>query len=332
LDLPSGGHLTHGYMNDKKRVSATSLFWESVSYKVDPNTGYIDYDKMEELAISFRPKMRIAGASAYPREWDYPRMRKIADSVGALFMADIAHISGLVLTGEAANPFEYCDIVTTTTHKTLRGPRGAMIFFKIGDNVKNGEIVGKYDFEAKINSAVFPGLQGGPHNNVIAGIATCLKEADTPEFKQYSKQVKANAKTLGNALIEKGYLIVTNGTDNHLILWDLKPLKLTGSKMESLYEIAHISVNKNTVFGDVNAISPRGLRIGTPAVTSRGLKENDMQAIADFLDRGIKIALDIQTKSGTNLNEFKKQLKENEELNKFTEDVINFSKRFTIPG
>lgn len=281
------------------------------------------------MARAFKPKIIVMGASAYPREWDYARMRAIANTANAILMADIAHIAGLVVANEALNPFEYCDIVTTTTHKTLRGPRGALIYFRIG--AKTEEI--KYDFQEKINFAVFPGLQGGPHNNVIAAIATTLKQASSDEFKEYAKQIKANASALAQAMIDKGYHIVTNGTDNHLFLWDLKPLQLTGSKMEALYEMINISVNKNTVYGDENAIAPRGLRVGTPAVTSRGLGVTDMNSIADFFDRGIKIALDIQANmKGKTLTEFKKVAMEREDINQLREDVKIFSIRFPLPG
>jgi len=329
LDLPSGGHLSHGYMNEKRKVSATSIFWETFGYKIDSTTGLLNYDKVEEMARAFKPKMIVVGASAYPREWDYSRMRAIADSVGAILMADIAHIAGLVVANEALSPFEYCDIVTTTTHKTLRGPRGAIVYFRIG--AKNEEE--QYDFESRINFAIFPGLQGGPHNNVVAAIATTLKQASTDEFKAYAKQIKVNASVLAQAMINKGYHIVTNGTDNHLFLWDLKPLQITGSKMEALYEMVNISVNKNTCYGDENAIAPRGLRVGTPAVTSRGLGVDDMNVIAEFFHRGVVIALDIQSKmKGKTAVEFKKLAEDREDIAQLKEDVKNFSVQFPLPG
>ncbi|KAJ6302331.1 hypothetical protein OIU77_016423, partial [Salix suchowensis] len=211
---------------------------------------------------------------AYPRDWDYKRFRSVADKCGALLLCDMAHISGLVAAQEAANPFEYCDIVTTTTHKSLRGPRAGMIFYRKGPKPpKKGQPENTvYDFEDKVNFAVFPSLQGGPHNHQIGALAVALKQVQTPGFKAYAKQVKANAVALGNFLMGKGYKLVTEGTENHLVLWDLRPLGLTGNKVEKLCDLANITVNKNAVFGDSSALAPGGyLSAGTPAMTSRGL-------------------------------------------------------------
>jgi len=331
LDLPSGGHLTHGFYTAKKKVSATSIYFESLPYHVDPQTGYIDYDEMEKLALMFRPKLIVAGASAYPRDWDYTRIRKICDATGALMMADIAHISGLVATGEAANAFDFCDIVTTTTHKSLRGPRAGMIFFRRGDK----ESGGKYEYEDAINQAVFPSLQGGPHNHQIAGLATQLKEVKTPEFVAYAKQVKSNASALAKFLVSKGYKLATEGTENHLMLWDLRPLGLTGSKMERVFEKMHITLNKNCVHGDASALSPGGVRIGAPAMTSRGLKEADFEQVGEFLHQGLQLALEIQSKSGKKLVDFIKMLDGDEytpKVDELKKSVEAWAGKFFMPG
>ena len=328
LDLPSGGHLTHGYYtyNPKTKVrkalSGSSIFFETLPYHVDSETGLIDYDELEKSASVYKPELIIAGFSAYPRDLDYARFRQIADSCGALLMMDMAHISGLVATGEVANPFEYCDIVTTTTHKSLRGPRAGMIFFRRDER----------DFEKKINDAVFPGLQGGPHDHQIAAIATQLKEVASPEFKEYCVQIKKNAKALAQALMDMGYTICTNGTDNHLLLWDVRPLGLTGSKIEKVCDLINISLNKNTVHGDKSAQSPGGVRIGTPALTTRGLKEADFKKVAAFLDRAVKISLDVQKSSGKKLKDFVASLPNNKDIPVLAHEVAQFATSFPMPG
>ena len=316
------------------QISATSIYFESLPYKLHPETGYLDYDKLEENALVFRPKLIIMGGSAYPREWDYARFRAIADKVGALLMMDMAHISGLVAVEEAVSPFDYADVVTTTTHKSLRGPRSGMIFFRRGPRTpKKGEPADvQYDFEDKINFAVFPALQGGPHNNAIGGLAVALKQAMNPAFKAYQIQVKANAKALADALMGKGYKLVTDGTENHLILWDLRPLGLTGNKMEKLCDLCHITLNKNAVFGDASAMSPGGLRIGSPAMTSRGLVEADFVKIGEFLKRAADICINIVKEHGKLMKDWNKGLVDNKDMAALRADVEAFAEAFAMPG
>ncbi|KAJ1461198.1 serine hydroxymethyltransferase [Pelagophyceae sp. CCMP2097] len=329
LDLPSGGHLTHGFYTldkktmSRKAVSATSVYFESLPYKVDPETGLVDFVKLAELAAIFKPALIICGGSAYPRDWDYAAFRKIADDNGCLLMMDMAHISGLVATGEAANPFDYCDVVTTTTHKSLRGPRAGIIFFK-----KDAR-----GFEDKINNAVFPALQGGPHEHQIAGVAVQLKEVQTAEFKLYIKQVKLNIKALAARLVEHGYTIATGGTDNHLILWDLRPTGITGSKVEKITDVCQITLNKNAVPGDVSALSPGGVRIGAPAMTTRGLKESDFVGIADILHEAVQLALKLQDKAPSKkLVDFNALLEKDSEVAALKAKSIAFASRFGMPG
>ncbi|KAJ8910709.1 hypothetical protein NQ315_002074, partial [Exocentrus adspersus] len=337
LDLPDGGHLTHGFFTPSKKISATSIFFESMPYKVDPETGLIDYDQLLKSARLFRPRVIIAGVSCYSRPLDYKRFREICDEVGAYLVSDMAHISGLVAAGVTPSPFEYSDVVSTTTHKSLRGPRAGVIFFRKGVRsvTPKGEQI-MYDLEARINQAVFPGLQGGPHNNSIAAIATCMKQAKTPEFVAYAKQIVANAKRLSDGLQSKGYKVVTGGTEVHMLLVDLRSAKLTGAKGEYILEEINIACNKNTVPGDKSALNPSGIRLGTPALTTRGLIEKDIDQVVDFIDRGLKLAQEVSKKSGPKLVDFKKLIHDNEE---FVEKVANlrkeveqFSEQFILPG
>lgn len=249
--------------------------------------------------------------SCYSRCLDYKRFRSIADQNGAYLFADMAHISGLVAAGIIPSPFELCDIVSTTTHKTLRGPRAGVIFFRKGvRSVKaNGDKV-MYELESKINQAVFPGIQGGPHNHAIAGIATAFLQTKSPEFVTYQKQVVVNAQRLCKLLIEKGYSIATGGTDVHLVLVDLRNVETTGARAEYILEEISIACNKNTVPGDKSALNPSGIRLGTPALTTRGLVESDMDKVVEFIDRGLKLSREIAKVSGPKLVDFKKTLHE----------------------
>ncbi|KAJ8728243.1 hypothetical protein PYW08_016628 [Mythimna loreyi] len=337
LDLPDGGHLTHGFFTATKKISATSIFFESMPYKVNPETGLIDYDKLAETAKIFKPRLIIAGISCYSRCLDYKRFRQIADENGAYLMADMAHVSGLVAAGVIASPFEYCDIVTTTTHKTLRGPRAGVIFFRKGvRSVKaNGQKV-MYDIESKINQSVFPGLQGGPHNHAIAAIATAMKQATTPEFVEYQKQVVKNAQRLCKGLMSRGYSVATGGTDVHLILVDLRSVGLTGAPAERILELCSIACNKNTVPGDKSALHPSGIRLGTPALTTRGLKETDIDRVVDYIDKALKLAQDITKVSGPKVADFNKTIEESADfknkIKNLKEEIENYSRSFPLPG
>ena len=266
MSLPHGGHLTHGW-----KVSITGKYFRPVQYMVEKDTARIDYDKLREMAIAEEPRLIYAGATAYPRILDFEKFGEIAQEVGAIFVADIAHISGLVAAGVHPSPVPHADVVSTTTHKMLRGPRGAMILCK--------------EEHAKlIDRAVFPGLQGGPHNHTTAAIAVALKEASTPEFVQYAKQVVKNAKALAAALVEDGFDLVSGGTDNHLILIDVTNKGHAGKVVSKALNRAGIVCNCNTVpYDPRKPFDPSGIRIGTPSITSRGMKESDMKAIADWI-------------------------------------------------
>ncbi|ESQ34592.1 hypothetical protein EUTSA_v10007136mg [Eutrema salsugineum] len=340
LDSPSGGHMSHGYYTPGgKKVSGASIFFESFPYKVDPRTGYIDYDKLEEKALDYRPKILICGGSSYPRDWEFPRFRHVADKCGAVLMFDMAQISGLVAAKECPNPFDYCDIVTSTTHKSLRGPRGGIIFYRRGlkskkqsINLNHCESNIQYDFEEKINFSVFPSLQGGPHNNHIAALAIALKQAASPEYKVYMRQVKKNAKALASALISKNCKLVTGGTDNHLLLWDLTPFGLTGKVYEKVCEMCHITVNKVAIFSDNGVISPGGVRIGSPAMTSRGCLESDFETMADFLYRAAQIASAAQKEHGKLQKEPLKSIYHCKDIADLRNQVEAFASQFAMPA
>ncbi|TGZ76508.1 SHMT-domain-containing protein [Ascodesmis nigricans] len=323
LDLPHGGHLSHGYQTPSKKISKISEYFETLPYRLDVNTGLIDYDNLAKLAEIYRPKVIVAGATAYSRLIDYKLMKQIAVANNAYLMADIAHLSGLIAADVIPGPFEHADIVTTTTHKSLRGPRGAMIFFRRGtrSTTKAGKQV-PYDLEDKINQSVFPGHQGGPHNHTITALAVALKQATTPEFKEYQKQVVANAAALCEKLKAIGnYDIVSDGTENHLVLVDLKKQGIDGARVERVLELAGIVTNKNTVPGDRSAMKPGGLRLGSPAMTTRGMDEKDFARIAEALDRGVQIARMVDGKVGKEkkVREFLGALGEGEEVKEIEE-------------
>ena len=275
MDLASGGHLTHG-----ARVNLSGKYYHSISYGVDPETGCIDYDQVEDMVRRYRPKLLVAGASAYPRAIDFKAFAEIAHKNGALLMVDMAHIAGLVAGGQHMSPVPYADVVTTTTHKTLRGPRGGMILSR------------NEEFAKKLNSAVFPGTQGGPLMHVIAGKAICLREAAQPEFRAYAENVVKNAKALAEALLAHGFDLVTGGTDNHLMLADLRKKNITGKELQTKLDEVHITVNKNAIPNDPQKPGvTSGVRIGTPACTTRGFTPEDMPVVADCID---KIATDYE--------------------------------------
>ncbi|HEX5420399.1 MAG TPA: serine hydroxymethyltransferase, partial [Gammaproteobacteria bacterium] len=275
LGLPFGGHLTHGW-----GVNFSGIQYHAVQYEVDPVTHCVDLNRVEALARKARPKLIFCGGTAYPRVWDFAGFGEIARSVGAVLVADISHIAGLVAAGVHPHPFPHAEIVTTTTHKTLRGPRGGMI---LSD--------GRYAKE--LDRAVFPGLQGGPHNHTTAAIAVALKEAATEDFKRYARQVVANAKRLAAELAERGFRLISGGTDNHLILIDVTPLGINGKPAAKALHRAGIECNYNTIpFDPRKPFDPSGIRIGTPAITSRGMGEAEMPRIAEWIDRAVAVADD----------------------------------------
>jgi len=297
MSLDAGGHLTHGF-----KVSFSGKFYNSASYGVN-DEGYIDYDEVLRIAKEHKPKLIWAGFSAYSRVIDWERFRKIADEVGAYFVADIAHVAGLVAAGVYPSPVPYADVITTTTHKTLRGPRGAMIMCK-------------EEFAERIDKAVFPGLQGGPHNHTTAAIAVALKEASTEDFKEYSKQVVTNARVLADSLSKLGYKIVSGGTDNHLFLVDVfSSVNLSGKEAGDMLDKAGITVNKNAIPKDTRKPwDPSGIRIGTPALTTRGMKEKEMEQVAGYINRVLR------------------ECKKEDDFKKVREEIKSFTSLFKIPG
>lgn len=314
MDLSHGGHLTHGHP-----LTYITKIFNFVRYKIkDTETGEIDYEGLMKVAKAEKPKIILAGFSAYPREYDYAKMKEIADEVGAVAMADMAHISGLIVGGVLKNPFDYgFNIVTTTTHKSLRGPRGAMILTKgiVSTPLKAPEKTIE-NLPTLVDRAVFPGMQGGPHMHQTAAIAVALKEAALPEFKDYAKQVLVNAQTLSKELMNLGCKLVTNGTDNHLMLVDcVKSFNLDGTVMEKALDIAGITLNKNSIPDDVNPpYRPSGIRLGTPAATTRGMKENEMKMIAKWI---VDIA---------NYREDENKMKQ------IRDEVKDMCKQFPVPG
>lgn len=353
LDLPHGGHLSHGYQLPTKKISAISKYFETLPYRLDERTGLIDYEKLEEMAMLYRPKIIIAGTSAYSRLIDYNRFRDIVNKVGNCYLlSDMAHISGLVAGGVIPSPFEYSDVVTTTTHKSLRGPRGAMIFFRKGvRSVDKKGVETKFDLEGPINSSVFPGHQGGPHNHTITALAVALHQAQQPEFKEYQQNVLANAKAFAARLGDGkdsgglGYSVVSGGTDNHLVLIDLKDKGIDGARVERVLELVGVAANKNTVPGDKSAMKPGGLRMGTPAMTTRGFQPTDFKRVADIVHRAVNIsktldgkAKEAAEKSGRknpgSVNAYKDYVKEGEEVVEIVElrrEVEDWVGTFPLP-
>ncbi|MCD6590923.1 MAG: serine hydroxymethyltransferase [Candidatus Aenigmarchaeota archaeon] len=288
MNLAHGGHLTHGH-----KVNFSGKAYRVVHYGVDSETHLIDYDEVRKIALQEKPKIIVSGATAYPREIDFKVFHEIAEEVGAISMADISHIAGLIVAGVHQSPFPFTDVVTTTTHKTLRGPRGAMIMCK-------------EKFAKAIDRAVFPGLQGGPHEHVIAAKAVAFKEAMQPEFKEYGRQIVKNAKALADRLMSQGFKLITDGTDNHLILIDLRNKGLTGKEAEEALDKAGITVNKNMIPYDPRSpFDPSGIRLGTPAVTTRGMKESEMKYIGDLINKAIE-----NYKDNRKLEEIRNEVKE----------------------
>ncbi len=323
--LPDGGHLSHGWQLPDKKVTIVSKIWDISFYNVDKKTRVFDYDAIEKQAQRVRPRLLIAGGTAYPSEIDHKRMGKIAHSVGALYMADVAHEAGLIAGGSNLSPFPHADIVTMTTHKTLRGPRGAMIFTK------------GLEAAALVDQSVFPSIQGGPHEHTIAGIAVALHEAMTPEFKTYAKQVVKNAQFLADMFIKEGLDVVSGGTDKHLILIDLRSINASAWVVAWALEYAGIVVNRNTVpFDTGSSMYPSGIRLGTPAITTRGMKEKEMKQIGEWIVQVIRDVSHYRLPESKDersafLKKVRAELQANKQLQSIRHSVTILTKKFPVP-
>jgi len=323
-NLPDGGHLTHGW-----KASVTGQFFKSVQYHVKSD-GYLDLDEIEELAKEHKPKLIWVGATAYAREFPFEELGKIADGAGAYLAADIAHIAGLVIAGAHKSPVQYAHIVTTTTHKTLRGPRGGIIM------VTQKGLDKDPDLGNKIDRAIFPGLQGGPHDNQTAAIAVALGEALKPEFRKYSEQIIKNSKALAKSLMGNGIKLVTNGTDNHMILADLTPFgKGKGIFIQESLEMANITVNKNAIPKDPSSpFYPSGVRLGTPAITTRGMKEKEMELIGEWIAEIIKEVKDFElpdkSEIANYIKQFKQSIEHNKKIHEIRNQVVELCKKFPL--
>ena len=322
--LPDGGHLSHGWQIGGKKVTLVSKIYEVQFYKLNPETKLLDYEAIEKQALEFKPKLMISGGTAYPREIDYKRLAEIAKKVGAYFMADVAHEAGLIAAGAVKSPFEYADVVTMTTHKTLRGPRGAII------------LAHKELMEA-INSSIIPGIQGGPHLHTIAGIAVALDRVKLDSFKEYAFQTVKNAKKLAEVLMDKGYEVVSGGTDKHLVLVDLRNKKSSGWFVAWALEGAGIIVNRNTVPNETaSPFYPSGLRMGTPALTVRGMKETEMEKIGGWIDEVVKevgevVLPDDKEERQKYLNDFRVRMETNKKIAAIKKEVETLCLKFPVP-
>ncbi|KAL4466838.1 hypothetical protein ABPG74_010435 [Tetrahymena malaccensis] len=339
LSIEHGGHLSHGQNIKRERLSAGSVYFEVLNYGINEKSGLIDYDKLEEQAKYFLPKVIFGGADLYSRKIDYERLRKICDSIGATLVVDLGQVSGLVATKILPDPFKYADIVTSATHKSLRGPRGALVFYKQGVkgvDKKGNEI--KYDFKNKIENAIFPGSQGGPHNHTIAGIAVALKEAQQQNFKEYQQQVVKNAQVLYQTLSQKQYNILTNGTDNHLVLVDFKSKGINTLQLIHLLEQVHIDTYRSTLPNGKETFISSFLALGTHPMTTRGCTENDFKTIAEFIDRGALLLKELSTKqpAPTSAQEIQKwaeqNVQSNSSLQKLQQEAASFVKQFEVPS